>query len=120
MENQLIELSQDFWHAIEHADEAGMRAIADPGCQFVHIGTNASLNKEINYYTTGVFSPTEIVFRSQKANVFGDTGIVLSDVDYGLLLDGQPTTHHFMVTEVFNRQAGNWKLVQFSFTALVY
>lgn len=120
MEGQLIKRSQDFWYAMEHADEAGMRVVADPRCEFVHIGTNASLDKEIDYYTTGVFSPTEIVFHSQKANVFGDTGIVLSDVDYGLLLDGKPTTHHFMVTEVFNRQDDGWKLVQFSFTALVY
>ena len=28
------------------------------------------------------------------------------------------TTHHFAVTEVYVKQDGQWKLVQFSFTAL--
>ena len=40
--------------------------------------------------------------------------------DYSLLLNGQETTHHFAVTEVYVRQGDEWKLVQFSFTALVY
>ena len=75
--------------------------------------------------------------------MFGNTGIVLTDCDYsllltescvvgdsgdltagfgvaGLLLDGKETTHHFMVTEVYAQQAGSWKLCTFSFTALVY
>lgn len=33
---------------------------------------------------------------------------------------GQETTHHFAVTEVYIRQDDSWKLIQFSFTALVY
>ena len=46
--------------------------------------------------------------------------VVLSDVDYGLLLGGQPTTHHFTTTEVFQRRDDDWKLIQFTFTALVH
>ena len=45
---------------------------------------------------------------------------VISDVDYGLLLGGQPTTHHFTTTEVFQKQNDAWKLIQFTFTALVH
>jgi len=67
-----------------------------------------------------VFQPTEIVLHSQEAKLFGDTAIVLSDVDYGLLLGGQPTTHHFTTTEVFQLKDGEWKLIQFTFTALVH
>lgn len=47
-------------------------------------------------------------------------GLEAADVDYGLLLDGKPTTHHFATTEVFHKQDGEWKLIQFTFTALVY
>jgi hypothetical protein len=51
---------------------------------------------------------------------FGDAAIVITDCDYGLLLDGAPTTHHFAVTEVYQKQGEEWKLIQFTFTALVY
>lgn len=120
MNDELLELSQKFWNAMEHADEAGMRACADSQCHFVHIGTTCKLDKEIEFYTSGVFQPTDITIHKQTVEVFGSTGVVLTDCDYSLLLDGKETTHHFMVTEVYAQMENDWKLVTFSFTALVY
>ena len=97
-----------------------MRACAHPDCNFVHIGITCKPDKEIEFYTSGAFQPTNITFHSQKAEVFGDTGVVLTDCDYSLLLDGKETTHHFMVTEVYTQDENRCKLVTFSFTALVY
>ena len=119
-ENQIIEISQKFWQAMERADEVGMREIADPNCCFVHIGVTCRLDEEIGCYTSGLFQPTEITFNSQKAQLFGDPAVVITDCNYGLLLNGEPTTHHFAVTEVYVQRENEWKLVQFSFTALVY
>ena len=119
-ENQIIEISQKFWQAMECANETEMREIADPNCCFVHIGVTCGLDQEIGYYTSRKFQPTEIKFNSQKAQFFEDTAIVITDCNYGLLLNGEPTTHHFTVTEVYTQQENEWKLVQFSFTALVY
>lgn len=120
MTNQVISVSDKFWKAMESADEAGMRAYAAPDCTFVHIGVTCELEKEIEFYTKGLFKPTELVFHSKKAKVYGDTAVVITDCDYGLLLGGKPTTHHFAVTEVYSKMNEEWKLVQFSFTALVY
>ena len=58
MENQILETSRKFWNAMEQADEAGMREIADPKCRFVHIGITAGLDQEIKFYTDGLFCPT--------------------------------------------------------------
>ena len=41
-------------------------------------------------------------------------------LELSLFLGGQETTHHFAVTEVYSQSGDEWKLVQFSFTALVY
>ena len=120
MNETLLDISRQFWEAMEHADEGGMRACAHPDCNFVHIGITCKLDKEIEFYTSGAFQPTNITFHSQKAELFGDTGVVLTDCDYSLLLDGKETTHHFMVTEVYTQDEKRWKLVTFSFTALVY
>jgi hypothetical protein len=35
-------------------------------------------------------------------------------------MDGKPTTHHFAVTEVYQKREEGLKLIQFTFTALVY
>lgn len=117
-ERAVLDTSQRFWAAMEAADEAGMRAVADPNCTFVHIGMTCKLDEEIDFYTSGMFQPTEIVFHGQSVERYDDTAIVLTDCDYSLKLGGMNTTHHFAVTEVYVRQADQWNLVQFSFTAL--
>ena len=45
MNEELLALSQRFWNAMEHADEAGMRACTDPDCNFVHIGVTCKLDQ---------------------------------------------------------------------------
>ena len=120
MINQVISVSDQFWKAMESADEAGMRALAVPDCTFVHIGVTCQLEQEIKFYTSGLFKPTELLFHSKNARIYGDTSVVITDCDYSLLLDGKPTTHHFAVTEVYSLIDNEWKLVQLSFTALVY
>lgn len=120
MEHKIIEISQKFWQAMERADETKMREIADPSCRFVHIGVTCGLDEEVRCYTSGLFKPTEIKFNSQSVQFFGSTAIVITDCNYGLLLNGAFTTHHFAVTEVYIQREKEWKLVQFSFTALVY
>jgi hypothetical protein len=120
MKTQVLEASKKFWDAMEHSDEAGMRAAAHPDCNFVHIGITCRLEEEIAFYTKGIFQPTGVTFHSQTVDIYGNTAIVVSDCDYSLLLDGKDTTHHFAVTEVYINGQDGWKLVQFSFTALVY
>ena len=117
---QVINQSRLFWNALEKSDTETMRSICDPGCYFVHIGGNADLDKEMEGFTSKVFQPTEITIHGQEVKMFGNTAVVISDVDYGLLLGGKPTTHHFATTEVFQKQDENWKMIQFTFTALVY
>ena len=97
-----------------------MHSLCDEKCYFIHIGGNADLDKEMEGFEKKIFCPTEITIHDQEERKFGDTTVVISNVDYGLLLDGKPTTHHFMTTEIFQKQEDAYKLIQFSFTALVY
>lgn len=116
MEHKIIDLSKTFWKALEQSDTVAMRSICDPNCYFVHIGGNCGLDEEMQAFDSGVFKPTEIILNKQEVRSFGDIDIVITDCNYGLLLDEKPTTHHFAVTEIYK----NAKLVQFTFTALVY
>lgn len=54
----------------------------------------------------------------RSVDVYGDTAVVITDCDYALSIGSFSTSHHFAVSETYAREAGKWKLVQFSFTAL--
>ena len=120
MKNEAIMTSRTFWKAMEKADADTMRSMCDERIKFVHIGGICGLDEEMKMYSEGIFKPTEITLNSQTAEDFGDTAIVITDCVYGLLLDGKPTSHHFSVTEVYKKNQDSMKLIQFTFTALVY
>lgn len=120
MEEKVLEVSKSFWRYLEKADVSSMESIADPACMFVHIGVTCGLEEEMKAFADKVFQPTTIILNKQEAKIFGDTVVVITDCNYGLLLGGKPTSHHFAVTEVYLQRADEWKLIQFSFTALVY
>ena len=56
MNETLLDISRQFWEAMEHADEVGMRACAHPDCNFVHIGITCKLDKEIDFTPVGPFN----------------------------------------------------------------
>ena len=120
MKDKALAQSKAFWSALEKADVSGMQAVADPKCMFVHIGVTCGMEEEMRCFTDKIFIPTKVVLNSQQAQVFGDTAIVITDCNYSLLLGGKETTHHFAITEVYVPEDGECKLVQLSFTALVY
>ena len=120
VEETILEQSGKFWDALEAADTEGMRAIAAPSCMFVHIGVTCGLDEEMRCFTDRIFIPTGVKINSQATNVYGDAAVVITDCNYTLLLNNEETSHHFAVTEVYVRMDGAWKLVQLSFTALVY
>ena len=120
MDEKILNPSNVIWDYLEKADVEGMRAIADPACMFVHIGVTCGLDEEMRCFTEKIFVPTKIVLIGQQVRRYGDTAVVITDCNYSLLLGGKETTHHFAVTEVYVPHGEDWKLVQFSFTALVY
>lgn len=120
VEETVLEQSGKFWDALEAADTERMRAVAAPSCMFVHIGVTCGLNEEMRCFTDRIFIPTGVKINSQTTNVYGDSAVVITDCNYALLLNNEETAHHFAVTEVYVRMDSAWRLVQLSFTALVY
>ncbi|WP_277934730.1 nuclear transport factor 2 family protein [Parablautia intestinalis] len=119
MKDRIIEQSQKFWQSLEKADSKGMREVCDPGCWFVHIGMSCGLDEEMEAFDKKLFQPTQIDIHGQEVREWGEVSVCMTDVDYSLLLGGKETTHHFMTTEVYQNRNGEWKLIQFTFTALV-
>ena len=56
MQEKLFALSDAFWNAMKMRDGETTYAIADPNCNFVHIGTNANLDKEVKYCTDCIYN----------------------------------------------------------------
>jgi hypothetical protein len=53
---------------------------------------------------------------SAAVNLFGDTAILLTDIDLIAVVGGNEVVNPFMVTEVYLKQNGTWKMGSLSFS----
>ena len=52
-------------------------------------------------------------------NLFGNTAILLNDIDLEGVVGGNTVTNPFMVTEVYIKDAGRWKMGSLTFSRLM-
>jgi SnoaL-like domain len=55
---------------------------------------------------------------STSVKFFGNTAVILSDIDLVAVVGGNDAINPFMVTEVFIKDSGKWKLGQLTFSHL--
>lgn len=53
-----------------------------------------------------------------SVNLFGDTAILLNEIDLLAVVGGNEVINAFMVTEVYIKQNGKWKMGSLSFSIL--
>ena len=51
--------------------------------------------------------------------IFGNTAVVLEDIDLQAAVGTHEVTNPFMVTEVYIKEGGKWKLAQLTFSHLL-
>lgn len=56
---------------------------------------------------------------SVTANLFGNTAILLNDIDLVAVVGGREVTNPFMVTEVYIKESGEWKMGSLTFSHLM-
>lgn len=56
---------------------------------------------------------------SVTVNIFGNTAILLNDIDLEAVVGGNTVTNPFMVTEVYIKEDGNWKMASLTFSHLL-
>ena len=52
-------------------------------------------------------------------NMFGNTAILLNDIDLEAVVGGNTVTNPFMVTEVYIKENGKWKMGSLTFSHLL-
>ena len=54
-----------------------------------------------------------------SVNIFGNTAILLNDIDLVAVVGGNEVTNPFMVTEVYIKENGKWKMGSLTFSHLM-
>lgn len=118
-EQEVIQLSKDKWLWMAERKAEPLEALFHEQSVFVHMGGNMTRSQELDVIKSGRIHYKQAEIQNVSARIVGTTAIVLSRIRLLAVVGGNEVTNPFMVTEVYLRQEGAWKLVQLSFSRLM-
>ncbi len=118
-EQQVIDLSKTKWDWMADKKVDSLATLFDDRAMFTHMGGTWGKDQELATIKSGGIWYKKASLYAVDVRVFGDTAIVLEDMDLEAVVGARTVTNAFMVTEIYNKQAGNWRLAQLTFSHLL-
>ncbi len=118
-EQEVINLSKDKWQWMSDKNADVLADLFHEKAVFVHMGGSWGTEQELNIIKSGGIWYKKADIHEVSVNIIDNTAILLNRIDLLAEVGGNEVTNPFMVTEVYVKQKGNWKLGSLSFTRLM-
>jgi 4-carboxymuconolactone decarboxylase len=117
-EQEIINLSKQKWKWMSDKNVDSLNVLFDAKAMFVHMGGTWGKEREVEIIKSGFIWYKKAEVYSASANIFGNTAILLNDIDLVAVVGGNEVINPFMVTEVYLKENGHWKMSQLTFSKL--
>jgi len=118
-EQEIIQLSKEKWQWMSDKNTDVLDKLFDEKSVFVHMGGSWGKEQEINVIKSGGIWYKKADIHEVSVNIIDNTAILLNRIDLLAVVGGNEVTNPFIVTEVYIKQDGSWKLGSLSFTKIV-
>lgn len=118
-EQEIINLSKDKWQWMADKRTDVLDSLFLGRAMFVHMGGSWGKEQEVNIIKNGFIWYKKAEIHNVTVNIFDNTAILLNRIDLLAVVGDHEVTNPFMVTEVYIKQNGEWKLGSLSFSHLL-
>lgn len=118
-QQELITLSKQKWLWMSDKKADTLSTLFHEKSMFVHMGGSWGKEQEINVIKSGGIWYKKAEVYSASVNIIGNTAILLNDIDLVAVVGGNEVVNPFMVTEVYIKEAGKWKMGSLTFSRLM-
>ena len=118
-EQEIINLSKQKWQWMADKNVDSLNVLFDEKSVFVHMGGSWGKQPELNTIKSGGIWYKKAEIYSVSVNIFNNTAILLNDIDLLAVVGGNEVTNPFMVTEVYVKEEGKWKMGSLTFSHLL-
>lgn len=118
-EQEIISLSKQKWQWMADKNADSLSILFDERSVFVHMGGSWGKQQEIDIIKGGGIWYKKATIHEVSVNIIEKTAILLNKIDLLAVVNGNEVTNPFIVTEVYIKQKGRWKLGSLSFTKLL-
>jgi hypothetical protein len=118
-EQEIINLSKEKWQWMADKNADKLADFFHEKSMFVHMGGSWGKEQEVNIIKGGMIWYKKADIHEVSVNIIDNTAILLNRIDLLAVVGGNEVTNPFMVTEVYIKLDGKWKLGSLSFTKLM-
>jgi len=118
-QQEIINLSKQKWTWMADKNVDSLSELFDDKAMFIHMGGSWGKQPELNTIKSGGIWYKKAEVYSVIVNMFGNTAILLNDIDLEAVVGGNTVTNPFMVTEVYIKENGKWKMGSLTFSHLL-
>ena len=118
-EQEIIDLSKEKWQWMSDKNADVLDDLFHEKSVFVHMGGSWGKERELGIIKSGGIWYKKADIHEVSVNIIDNTAILLNRIDLLAVVGGNEVTNPFMVTEVYVKQDGSWKLGSLSFTKLL-
>ena len=118
-QQEIINLSKQKWDWMADKNVDSLNVLFDDKAMFIHMGGSWGKTQELATIKSGGIWYKKAVVYSVIVNMFGNTAILLNDIDLVAEVGGHEVVNPFMVTEVYLRENGKWRMGSLTFSHLM-
>lgn len=118
-DQEIKELSKAKWQWMADKNVDKLTDLFHEKSVFVHMGGSWGKEQEINVIKSGGIWYKEAHVHSVSVNMIDNTAILLNDIDLVAVVGGNEVINPFMVTEVYVKEKGKWKMGSLTFSKLL-
>ena len=118
-EQEIINLSKNKWLWMSDKNVDSLNVLFDDKSMFVHMGGSWGKVREIDVIKSGGIWYKKAEVYTVLVNIIGNTAILLNDIDLVAEVGGNEVINPFMVTEVYIKENGKWKMGSLTFSKLM-
>lgn len=117
-EQELLDLSKAKWLWMADKKLDTLDNLFHDRSVFVHMSGSSNKAREMEVIKSGMIWYKHAEIYSATVNIFGNTAILLNDIDLVAVVGGNEVTNPFAVTEVYIKEKGKWKMGSLTFSHL--
>jgi hypothetical protein len=117
-EQEIINLSKDKWQWMADKKADTLKNFFHDRAMFVHLGGSWGKDQEVNIIKNGFIWYKKADVHDLVVNIVDNTAILLNRITLVAVVGGNEVSNNFVVTEVYIKQNGSWKLGSLSFSHL--
>jgi hypothetical protein len=117
-EEGIIQLSKNKWQWMADKDVGKLEPLFHDRSKFVHMSGTWKKAEELDIIKTGRIWYKQADVHDVAVEVFENTALVWSRITLHAMVGGNEAVTEFTVTEVYQKQGSEWKLLDLTFSSV--